>query len=167
MVAALSSHRQAVTLQAQFSSAVREGFQATLTWHQGRWPCPAVSTAVHANQSCTQPFGSLLPPRSRCRAAHNPTVRFLCAGAIVAREDGASGDLPSTVPSCRWAFSVEPQFGWGDAGEDQKATAGWLAALPVFEPHWQVCLPRSLDTLPSGALTTVHGKGAAVGRQVT
>ena len=37
-----------------------------------------------------------------------------------------------------WDFSVEPQYGWGSLGK-QKATAGWLAALPVFEPHWQVC----------------------------
>ena len=33
-----------------------------------------------------------------------------------------------------------PTFGWGDEGSEQKATAGWLAALPVFEPHWQVYL---------------------------
>ena len=37
-----------------------------------------------------------------------------------------------------WDFSVEPQSGWGSQGDKQKATAGWLAALPVFEPHWQV-----------------------------
>jgi tocopherol cyclase len=33
---------------------------------------------------------------------------------------------------------VQPRFGWGGAADaTQKATAGWLAALPVFEPHWQ------------------------------
>jgi hypothetical protein len=37
-----------------------------------------------------------------------------------------------------WAFSVSPRAGWGgDAQAKQRATAGWLAALPVFEPHWQ------------------------------
>ena len=72
---------------------MRQGFQASATWHQG---------------------------------------------SIVDREAGATGTLHSTVPSCRWAFSVQPAVGWGDAGGRQRATAGWLAALPVFEPHWQV-----------------------------
>lgn len=53
-------------------------------------------------------------------------------------EAGATGELPSTVESCEWSFTVEPRYGWGSAGAKQQATAGWLAALPVFEPHWQV-----------------------------
>jgi tocopherol cyclase len=61
-------------------------------------------------------------------------------GKIVAAEDGAAGDLKSTVSSCNWAFSVEPKVGWGDEGARQRATAGWLASLPVFEPHWQVLM---------------------------
>ena len=45
---------------------------------------------------------------------------------------------PSTASECGWAFSVVPRFGWGGGADaPQKATAGWLAALPVFEPHWQ------------------------------
>ena len=54
-----------------------------------------------------------------------------------------------------WDFSVEPQYGWGSLGK-QKATAGWLAALPVFEPHWQVCTrsPKSsLAAVPRPILT--------------
>ncbi|PSC72651.1 Tocopherol chloroplastic [Micractinium conductrix] len=65
-------------------------------------------------------------------------------GSIVRQEEGAGGDLPSTVDSCRWAFSVKPVVGWGDVGAPQKATAGWLAALPVFEPHWQVVMAHGL-----------------------
>lgn len=31
------------------------------------------------------------------------------------------------------------QAGWGStSGPTQKATAGWLSVLPIFEPHWQV-----------------------------
>ena len=60
------------------------------------------------------------------------------AGRIVRSEEGATGFLPSTVDSCEWSFTVEPQCGWGDVGGRQRPTAGWLAALPVFEPHWQV-----------------------------
>lgn len=59
-------------------------------------------------------------------------------GSLVASEKDLPGDLPSTVRSARWAFKVEPKDGWGAAGNGQEATAGWLAALPVFEPHWQV-----------------------------
>lgn len=65
-------------------------------------------------------------------------------GRILAREAGAAGDLRSTVDGCRWAFSVRPVAGWGRAGGRQQATAGWLAALPVFEPHWQVLMAHGL-----------------------
>lgn len=61
-------------------------------------------------------------------------------GRLVAAEAGAAGTLPSTVPSCSWAFSVRPETGWSGAGGRQRATAGWLASLPVFEPHWQVLM---------------------------
>ena len=56
----------------------------------------------------------------------------------MADEAGCSGDLRSSVPSAKWAFSVTPLDGWGPRSDRQRATAGWLAALPVFEPHWQV-----------------------------
>lgn len=60
-------------------------------------------------------------------------------GRIVKADEGMGGNLVCSVPSASWAFSVQPVLGWGDEGQKQKATAGWLAALPVFEPHWQVC----------------------------
>ena len=61
-------------------------------------------------------------------------------GRLVAAEAGAAGDLLSTVGSCAWAFSVRPEAGWGEPAGRQRATAGWLASLPVFEPHWQVMM---------------------------
>lgn len=61
-------------------------------------------------------------------------------GNLVADDRGAAGHLKSSVSGCRWAFSVTPRVGWGTEGGRQKATAGWLAALPVFEPHWQVLM---------------------------
>lgn len=72
-------------------------------------------------------------------------------GALVADETGAAGDLPSTVAGARWAFSVRPVSGWGAPQEQQRATAGWLAALPVFEPHWQarVAAQAPRDAWPS------------------
>jgi len=49
------------------------------------------------------------------------------------------GSIPETVPSCSWAFSTAPAQGYGEASE-QKSTAGWLSALPIFEPHWQIVM---------------------------
>jgi Tocopherol cyclase len=54
------------------------------------------------------------------------------------QQEKAPGNLPSTVDSCRWSIDVEPAYGWGPQAGKQQSTAGWLAALPVFEPHWQV-----------------------------
>lgn len=61
------------------------------------------------------------------------------AGCIRRQKDEqAPGNLPSTVESCKWSIEVEPTYGWGPQAGKQQSTAGWLAALPVFEPHWQV-----------------------------
>ena len=66
----------------------------------------------------------------------------LAQGSIRADDRTAGPGPPGTASSCAWAYSVEPRFGWG-GGPDatQKASAGWLAALPVFEPHWQARAP--------------------------
>lgn len=55
-------------------------------------------------------------------------------------------DYAETVKSARWEYSTRPVFGWGDVGGKQKSTAGWLAAFPVFEPHWQICMAGGLST---------------------
>ncbi|MCO5581241.1 hypothetical protein L7F22_035119, partial [Adiantum nelumboides] len=60
-------------------------------------------------------------------------------------DDGRSNNAKVVKP-IKWAYSTKPVFGWGDTTSKQKATAGWLAALPVFEPHWQVCMASGLST---------------------
>ncbi|KAL0302283.1 UNVERIFIED_CONTAM: Tocopherol cyclase, chloroplastic [Sesamum angustifolium] len=50
------------------------------------------------------------------------------------------------VKTARWAYSTHPVYGWGNVGSKQKSTAGWLAAFPVFEPHWQICMAGGLST---------------------
>lgn len=60
-------------------------------------------------------------------------------GQIVHSEEGAAGHIDNDVDVCKWCFEVKGQYGWGKPGEPQRSTGGWLAALPVFEPHWQVC----------------------------
>ncbi|KAH7855245.1 hypothetical protein Vadar_022855 [Vaccinium darrowii] len=47
-------------------------------------------------------------------------------------------DYVDIVKTARWEYSTRPIYGWGNVGSKQKSTAGWLAAFPVFEPHWQV-----------------------------
>ncbi|TYJ25119.1 hypothetical protein E1A91_A07G027300v1 [Gossypium mustelinum] len=51
-----------------------------------------------------------------------------------------------TVKTARWEYSTRPIYGWGDVGSKQKSTAGWAAALPIFEPHWQICMASGLST---------------------
>lgn len=61
------------------------------------------------------------------------------------RDDGRS-DYVETVKTASWEYSTRPVYGWGDVGSKQKSTAGWLAAFPVFEPHWQICMAGGLST---------------------
>mgnify|MGYP003701989243 CR=1 FL=1 len=50
------------------------------------------------------------------------------------------------VQTARWEYSTRPVYGWGDVTSKQKSTAGWLAAFPFFEPHWQICMAGGLST---------------------
>ncbi|KAJ4708057.1 Tocopherol cyclase [Melia azedarach] len=60
-------------------------------------------------------------------------------------DDGRSNYV-KTVKTARWEYSTRPVYGWGNVSSKQKSTAGWLAAFPVFEPHWQVCMAGGLST---------------------
>ncbi|KAF5198433.1 Tocopherol cyclase protein [Thalictrum thalictroides] len=61
-------------------------------------------------------------------------------------QDNGRTSYAETVKSARWEYSTRPVYGWGDVSSKQKATAGWLAAFPVFEPHWQICMASGLST---------------------
>ncbi|KAL0394072.1 UNVERIFIED_CONTAM: Tocopherol cyclase, chloroplastic [Sesamum latifolium] len=61
------------------------------------------------------------------------------------RDDGRT-NYTEIVKTARWAYSTRPVYGWGNVGSKQKSTAGWLAAFPVFEPHWQICMAGGLST---------------------
>lgn len=67
-------------------------------------------------------------------------------GSMVSMEVGTAGAPMSTVRSASWALSIKPVSGWGraDANSSQRATAGWLSVLPIFEPHWQVLMAHGL-----------------------
>ncbi|XP_075508295.1 putative tocopherol cyclase, chloroplastic [Primulina tabacum] len=61
------------------------------------------------------------------------------------RDDGST-NFAKIVKTARWEYSTRPVYGWGNIGSKQKSTAGWLAAFPVFEPHWQICMAGGLST---------------------
>uniref|UniRef100_A0A2P2JB86 Uncharacterized protein MANES_16G072000 n=1 Tax=Rhizophora mucronata TaxID=61149 RepID=A0A2P2JB86_RHIMU len=63
----------------------------------------------------------------------------------IIHDDGRSSYV-ETVSNARWEYSTRPIYGWGNVGSKQKSTAGWLAAFPVFEPHWQICMAAGLST---------------------
>ncbi|XP_074276502.1 tocopherol cyclase, chloroplastic [Silene latifolia] len=60
-------------------------------------------------------------------------------------DDGRT-DYAKTVETARWEYSTQPVYGWGNVSSKQKSTAGWLAAFPIFEPHWQICMAGGLST---------------------
>jgi tocopherol cyclase len=44
-----------------------------------------------------------------------------------------------------WDITVTPLRGWGGGeGANMVSPAGWMTALPVFEPHWQVTMAHGL-----------------------
>ena len=61
-------------------------------------------------------------------------------GRVVANGAGVGGSIPQSVTECSWSYTTEPLAGWGSTTAPPQPTAGWLAALPVFEPHWQVLM---------------------------
>ncbi|KAL9660600.1 hypothetical protein QQ045_025417 [Rhodiola kirilowii] len=61
------------------------------------------------------------------------------------RDDGRT-NYTKVVKTARWEYSTRPVYGWGNVNSKQKSTAGWLAAFPVFEPHWQICMAGGLST---------------------
>ena len=66
-------------------------------------------------------------------------------GSLVVDPGRAGRGPASSVEGCRWCYATTPVYGWGGAaGRKQLSTAGWLAALPVFEHlgcHIEDCAP--------------------------
>lgn len=53
---------------------------------------------------------------------------------------------PASDRYCRWHYTIEPAYGWGNKGEIQQSTAGWLSFLPIFEPGWQILMAHGFAT---------------------
>jgi tocopherol cyclase len=54
--------------------------------------------------------------------------------------DPASGEVVA------WQYETTPVYGWGRPDRPQRATAGWLSYLPIFEPGWQILMAHGLAT---------------------
>jgi tocopherol cyclase len=55
-------------------------------------------------------------------------------------------NIPGQATPCRWCYRTVPVYGWGNTAGRQKSTAGWLSALPIFEPGWQILMAQGLAT---------------------
>jgi tocopherol cyclase len=129
--------------QDAFNAAVEHGFQASATLQQG-------SIVANETGAAGQPF-STVPNCSWCMDLQ-PLVGWGPApGLGNGRTNGSSFASSSsgslTSGSSRVAVGSSSS---SRRGGSQKATAGWLSALAVFEPHWQVrvlacvaCVSRS------------------------
>ncbi|MDJ0723950.1 MAG: tocopherol cyclase family protein [Prochloraceae cyanobacterium] len=53
---------------------------------------------------------------------------------------------PVTKNYCRWSYTIEPVYGWGNPNLAQQSTAGWLSSLQIFEPGWQILMAHGLAT---------------------
>ena len=72
-----------------------------------------------------------------------------CLVASATREDESIWPSAKRVERVAWDFSVSVRAGFGangDADSTHRSTAGWLSALPVFEPHYQILMAHGLAT---------------------
>lgn len=53
---------------------------------------------------------------------------------------------PGTNNYCRWEYEIKPIYGWGNLGQLQQSTAGWLSFFQIFEPGWQILMAHGLAT---------------------
>ncbi|KAI4379925.1 hypothetical protein MLD38_006162 [Melastoma candidum] len=97
-----------------------------------------------AKDKATPPKNEVPPQEFNRRVSEGFQVTPLWHQGFI-RDDGRTDYVP-IVENARWEYSTRPVYGWGNVGSAQKSTAGWLAAFPVFEPHWQICLAGGLST---------------------
>ncbi len=53
---------------------------------------------------------------------------------------------PVTGNWVRWCYEITPVYGWGNFGERQQSTAGWLSSWQIFEPGWQILMAHGWAT---------------------
>lgn len=53
---------------------------------------------------------------------------------------------PGTGQTAAWNYTTQPIYGWGNPGQPQQSTAGWLSQFQIFEPGWQILMAHGLAT---------------------
>jgi tocopherol cyclase len=53
---------------------------------------------------------------------------------------------PGTHQTARWAYTIQPLYGWGNPDRSQQSTAGWLSQFQIFEPGWQILMAHGWAT---------------------
>ncbi|XP_024317006.1 probable tocopherol cyclase, chloroplastic isoform X2 [Brachypodium distachyon] len=96
------------------------------------------------SKGSTSPDGEVPPQEFSNRVLEGYQVTPIWHQGFI-RDDGRSKYVPN-VQTARWEYSTRPVCGWGDVTSKQKSTAGWLAAFPLFEPHWQICMAGGVST---------------------
>ncbi|CAI5956727.1 unnamed protein product [Closterium sp. NIES-65] len=92
----------------------------------------ALGACFQPREGHVSPLGEVPPQEFEARVQYGFQVTpFLHQGTLKNQDDGSI---------VRWRYEVTPIDGWGPRGGTQLSTAGWLSALPAFEPHWQVCM---------------------------
>lgn len=87
-----------------------------------------------------------------CAQSNDLNVRNLFRGGSqfhLTRQRATGILVDNNASSCviQFDFDVRPVVGWGGGAADrQYATAGFLAAFPIFEPHYQVLMSKGLAT---------------------
>lgn len=51
---------------------------------------------------------------------------------------------PGSGQVTQWQYAIEPIYGWGQTGQAQQSTAGWLSQFQIFEPGWQILMAHGL-----------------------
>ncbi|CAN6272267.1 unnamed protein product [Urochloa humidicola] len=96
------------------------------------------------NKDSTPPQGEVPPQEFSKHVLEGFQVTPIWHQGFI-RDDGRLKYVPN-VQTARWEYSTRPVYGWGDVESKQSSTAGWLAAFPFFEPHWQICMAGGLST---------------------
>lgn len=133
--------------QADFTSRVSQGFQASAVWQQGSMIAQEEGTAGAPFSTVTSASWALsIQPISGWGAGEasgaisNSNSVTSSRGSTSSSGSGAGSSSGSAVTP-PWPLSTLLAVAGGALGqamEGQKATAGWLSLLPIFEPHWQV-----------------------------
>jgi tocopherol cyclase len=109
----------------------------------GFWAWPEQLGLGHLSPTPTAPSDWRPPDQFWQQLEQNPQRQSYQATAT--SHQGKLAD-PGTGSSARWDYQIQPIYGWGNLGEPQQSTAGWLSEWQIFEPGWQILMAHGWAT---------------------